>query len=165
MNLSSHLETVRNEVIDQLQKAPSFSVMADTTADLSNIDQVSVVFRYGLDEKPYKRLPCIQVWNGKTGAGHANAIVEALTECQIDLNTLQFQSYDCATCMSGVFKGCQKILSEKFKELFPGISDIPYLSCLSHRPNTFVGDAVKEITLLQRSFRCCKCYMSFSPRG
>ena len=111
--------------------------MADTTPDVSNKDQMSIVVRYVADSAPVERLLSLTVLEDKSGDGHATEILRCLNEHGIDVEKLHFQSYDFTACMSGQYNGCHKKLNEKIQKGFPG-KVIPYIPCQAHRLNTFV---------------------------
>ena len=74
-----------------------FSVMADTTPDVSNKDQLTVSVCY-LDaaDKPTERLLQVKEVTEKTGEGLANEILTSLAECKVDKEMMRFQTYDSA---------------------------------------------------------------------
>ena len=55
------------DMIHELDEAPAFSVMADTTPDSSDKDQLSIIVRYFIDDKPVERLLCLQCMPQKIG--------------------------------------------------------------------------------------------------
>ena len=97
-------EDVSNRVVAQIHNAKMFSVIADTTPDVSHVDQLSVVARYvDKDGNPQERLVDIKEIHDKTGEGHAQGILSSLNEKSIDTDNTVFQSYDYTSSMSGVF--------------------------------------------------------------
>lgn len=144
-------DAVRCRMIKELEEAPAFSVMADTTPDTSNKDQMSVVVRYVVDDKPVEHLLSLTVLEDKSGDGHATEILRTLNKYNVDIRKLYFQSYDFAACMSGMYNGCQKKLNDKVKEDFPQ-KEIPYIPCQAHRLNTFVERSCKASTLVSSMF-------------
>lgn len=144
-------DAVRYRMIKELEEAPAFSVMADTTPDTSNNDQISIVVRYVTDDKPVERLLSLTVLRDKSGDGHATEILRSLNEHNVDVRKLYFQSYDFAACMSGVYNGCQKKLNDKIKKDFPQ-QEIPYIPCQAHRLNTFVERSCKASALVSSMF-------------
>ena len=80
-------DAVPDRVVKELEEAPAFSVMADTTPDVSNKDQISIVVRYVADNTPVDRLLSLTVLEDKSGEEHA-------TEISISVEKLYFQSYD-----------------------------------------------------------------------
>ena len=145
-------DAVRTRIIRELEEVPALSVMADTTPDTSNKDQLSIIVRYVVNAKPVERLLCLRILNDKSGEGHATEILKALNEYNIESQKLLFQSYDFAACMSGKYKGCQKVLSEKIQEDFPHKKEITYIPCQAHRLNTFVERSCEASSLVSSMF-------------
>ncbi|CAB4028662.1 zinc finger MYM-type 1-like, partial [Paramuricea clavata] len=124
---------VSDRVVAQINEATMFSVIADTTPDVSHVDQLSVVARYvDKDGIPQERLVDIRELHYKTGEGHAQEIIFSLNAKSVDTNGIVFQSYDYTSSMSGVFKGCQAKMKEHLER------EVPYFPCLAHRFNTTV---------------------------
>ena len=85
-------DAVRHCIIHELDEAPAFSVMADTTPDSSIKDHLSIIVRYVIDDKPVERLLCLRMLEDKSGEGQATQILKALNEYGVDLQKLYFQS-------------------------------------------------------------------------
>lgn len=118
-------------LIDKELDAASFTaVIADTTPDVSNDDQLTVAVRY-VNEKgtPCERLLETKKVHDKSGAGLAKAILDAAQERKIKTDTIRFQTYDSASAMSGRYKGAQQVLSELLER------PIIYTACLPHGSN------------------------------
>eukprot|EP00795_Rhopilema_esculentum_P017915 gene17915-biopygen715 len=90
-------DAVRHRMVKELEEVSAFSVMADTTPDTSNKDQMAIVVRYVVNAKPVERLLCLRILKDKSGEGHAAEILKALNECSVDPQKLVFQSYDFAS--------------------------------------------------------------------
>ena len=115
-------EDVTRRVTAEINQAGMFSVIADTTPDVSHVDQLSVVARYvNAEGNPQERLVDIKVIHDKTGDGHAQGIISSLNEKCLDTADVVFQSYDYSSSMSGIYKGCQAKLKEYLGK------EVPYL--------------------------------------
>jgi hypothetical protein len=126
-------EDVTHRVSAEINQAGMFSIIADTTPDVSHVDQLSVVTRYvNAERNPQERLVDIKVIHDKTGDGHAQGIISSLNEKCLDTADVVFQSYDYTSSMSGFYKGCQPKLKEYLGK------EVPYFPCLAHRVNTTV---------------------------
>ncbi len=126
-------EDVTRRVTAEINQAGMFSIIADTTPDVSHVDQLSVVARYvNAEGNPQERLVDIKVIHDKTGDGHAQGIISSLNEKCLDTADVVFQSYDYTSSMSGIYKGCQAKLKEYLGR------EVPYFPCLAHRVNTTV---------------------------
>jgi len=85
--------------VDEVTHSNVFSVMAETTQDVSQRDQLSVAVRYvGF---PVERLLSIAEADNKSGSGLADSVLETLSDAGLDASNLAFQSYDFASAMSG----------------------------------------------------------------
>ena len=98
---------------EEINSALFIGVIADTTPDVSNDDQLTVAIRYVNKEgTPCERLLETKKVVDKSGAGLAKVILEAIQERKINTDTIRFQTYDSASAMSGKYKGAQQVLSE-----------------------------------------------------
>jgi hypothetical protein len=135
-------EDVSNRVNAQIHHAKMFSVIADTTPDVSHVDQLSVVGRY-VDKD---RLIDIKEIHDQTGEGHAQGILSSLNEKSIDTDNTVFQSYDYTSSMSGVFKRCQARMKEHLGR------DVPYFPCLANRLNNTVEHSCEASVAVCKMF-------------
>ncbi|XP_029342231.1 zinc finger MYM-type protein 1-like [Acyrthosiphon pisum] len=151
------LET-KKQIVNEVNAAKMYSVMADTTPDLSNRDQMSVCVRYvDSSGKVLERLLELLEVTDKTGKGTAQNICEVLTKNCLDLERIAFQSYDYASSMSGKFQGAQAMLSELVGY------HIPYIPCQAHRLNTFVEHSCEaSIIVCDLFFTLESLYVFFS---
>ncbi|XP_065068151.1 uncharacterized protein LOC135693547 [Rhopilema esculentum] len=154
-------DAVRHRMVKELEEVSAFSVMADTTPDTSNKDQMAIVVRYVVNAKPVERLLCLRILKDKSGEGHAAEILKALNECSVDPQKLVFQSYDFASCMSGKYKGCQRVLSDKIQEDFPHKKEILYIPCQAHRLSTYVERSSKASSLVSSMFDILQSLYTF----
>ncbi|KAL4090905.1 hypothetical protein QTP88_025663 [Uroleucon formosanum] len=115
-----------------------FSVLADTTPDVTLKDQLSVFLRY-VDQggSPNERLFDVIEVTDKTGYGLAKSIYDTLIKHKLKTGNVAFQSYDYASSMSGVNKGAQRYFSELVGHT------VPYIPCQAHRLNTFLEHGCK----------------------
>ena len=66
----------RNRVIPDINNALAFSMMADTTTDASNKDQLSAVIGYVIKQEPVERLLRLPTLSDKIGGGHATVMLK-----------------------------------------------------------------------------------------
>lgn len=141
--LASH---VQKDIISELQSAPFFSVIFDTTQDVSKVDQLSKVYRYVKIEndefgKPRELNICetfssfIEVRN-QTAEGLADEIFLTLESKGLNLSKCRGQGYDGASVMSGAYNDVQK----RIKEKAPHAS---FVHCAAHNLNLVLKDAVE----------------------
>lgn len=130
-------ETLKN-IVEEVSTSDTFSVLADTTPDVSLKDQLSVCLRY-VDQRglPNERLLDVVEVTDKTGYSLAKSIYDTLIKHKLKTGNVAFQSYDCASSMSGVNKGAQRCFSELVGHT------VPYIPCQAHRLNTFLEHCCK----------------------
>ena len=84
---------VQNEIIEELKEAGFYSVITDTTQDLSKMDQMSQIFRYVVIHK--------DVYD-HSDAGLTDKTFEIIEEKGLSVKMCRGQGYDGAAVMSGV---------------------------------------------------------------
>jgi hypothetical protein len=129
---------IQSKIVSNVRKSVFYSVLADETTDISQIEQFSLCVRY-VDEELFKIredfLAFVPVYD-VTGQGLANTLMSSLTSLGLDLNNLRGQGYDGASAMSGQFRGVQAFISEK-------VPSAIYTHCSSHSLNLCLSDASK----------------------
>ncbi|KAL4141563.1 hypothetical protein QTP88_004184 [Uroleucon formosanum] len=133
-----------NKVVSKVNAAKCFSILADETADISGIEQVSLCVRYielntlTLTEEFLQFVPTSDM----TGKGIANLILESLKQFGVDTKYLRGQGYDGAAAMSGKYNGVQAHI----REIYPNAI---YVHCSAHSLNLGVSKScsVPEIPL------------------
>ncbi|CAG9830216.1 unnamed protein product [Diabrotica balteata] len=138
---------VRSLIIEEIKECLFFSIMADTTPDLSHKDILSLVIRYA-DNKGniHERLIKTVEFCHKSGLGMAELLIKCLSELEIDSSKLAFQSYDFASNMSGRFNGVQKKITDIVEH------NVPYIPCQDHRTNTVLEHACNVSALIRNFF-------------
>nr|CAH7760531.1 unnamed protein product [Callosobruchus chinensis] len=138
-----------NTLIKKVNASRSFSILADETADISGVEQLSLCVRYVDNETPNIREDFVQFVpvHDVTGKGLANSIMEEYREIPGNgINSLYMvgQGYDGAAAMSGQFQGVQQHIREK--------NDLAiYVHCASHSLNLAISDAC-EISSIRNCF-------------
>jgi len=123
-----------NKVVSRVNAAKCFSILADETADISGVEQVSLCVRYinsntlKLTEEFLQFVPT----NDMTGKGIANLILENLQKFGINTQYLRGQGYDGAAAMAGKFNGVQAHINE----IHPNAL---YVHCSAHSLNLAVS--------------------------
>ena len=146
----------------ELDTAFFTAVIADTTPDVSNDDQLTVAVRYVNEEgTPRERLVETKKVTDKTGAGLAKAVLESFQERKINTDSIRFQTYDSASAMSGKYNGAQKGLSELLDRT------IIYTPCLPHGSNLAVehgSNASKIVSFMYDTLEALYVYFSASTK-
>ena len=80
-------------IVDEVKFSCYFSLLVDSTPDLSHNDQLSAVFRYLKDEQPIERFLTILEMKGHTGQEMANQVLHHLCEvCRLNFSKCKGQS-------------------------------------------------------------------------
>lgn len=148
-------DKVKSCLISKVKKAPFFSVMMDTTQDLSKKDQLSQVVRYVEILKNEKDEPIgLEIKESFLGfsevhdhsaAGLSSKIVQFIEDSGLSFDKCRGQGYDGAAVMSGVYGGVQALIKEKQPKA-------TYIHCAAHNLNLVIGDAVKCCMEIQSYF-------------
>lgn len=131
------IEVLSNEakklIINEIKGSSFFSIMADTTPDISHKDRLAVCVRYVNSKgQAIERLLEIAEAKDKTGLGTATEIIDILAKNSLCTDNLAFQSYDFASNMSGSINGTQAKVTELVGH------NVHYIPCQAHRLNTFI---------------------------
>jgi len=121
--LADHVKT---KIVTEIKLAKYFSIIVDSTPDVSNVDQLTFVVRYvATDGSPNECFLTFIPNCGHTGEDMEKAVVSTLETLDININDCRRQSYDNAYIMSGCYKGLQN----RIKELNPLAHYVP---CAGH---------------------------------
>lgn len=155
-------ELIQSDIIKKISKSNYFSVLADETTDIAQIEQFSICIRYFEEELVVLRedfLTFVPV-HDVTGLGLATVLLNALKELGLDLDKLRGQGYDGAATMSGNFRGVQAIVKKSYPKAL-------YTHCVSHSLNLCLSDAAKT-QAIRNSFSiisdCCGFFHSSAKR-
>ncbi|GBM31565.1 hypothetical protein AVEN_11740-1 [Araneus ventricosus] len=121
---------IQSQIVRNVRKSIFYSVLADETTDISQIEQFSLCVRY-FEDQSYKIkedfVTFVPVYD-VTGAGLANTVLETLSILGLDLKKMRGQGYDGAATMRGQLRGVQDSIKEKLPQLL-------YTHCSSHSLN------------------------------
>ncbi|CAH0560643.1 unnamed protein product [Brassicogethes aeneus] len=131
---------VKNNIITELQVAKYFSIIVDSTTDISHIDQLTVIIRYVLPNgHPVERFLGFVEIISHTAESLSNVLQTKLSDLNININYCRGQSYDNASNMSGKYNGLQAKIKEK-------TNNAHFVPCSSHSLN-LVGNSAAESCL------------------
>ncbi|XP_023311929.1 zinc finger MYM-type protein 1-like [Anoplophora glabripennis] len=135
------IELMANKILtqikDEIKISKYYSMIVDSTPDISHIDQLTLVIRYvKADGTPVERFLKFIAHVGHKSQDMADAIIKTLDMFEINILDCRGQSYDNAANMSGIYNGLQA----KIKELCP-LAD--YIPCSAHSLN-LVGECAAE---------------------
>ncbi|XP_022834878.1 zinc finger MYM-type protein 1-like [Spodoptera litura] len=128
---------VLTQIKDEIKISKYYSMIVDSTPDISHIDQLTLVIRYvKADGTPVERFLKFIAHVGHKSQDMADAIIKTLDMFEINILDCRGQSYDNAANMSGIYNGLQA----KIKEL---CSLADYIPCSAHSLN-LVGECAAE---------------------
>jgi len=135
--------------------APFYSIIIDTTQDISKKDQLSEVYRYIKINKNEKYEPIyIEIEkvflrfsevNDHTAAGLSSKILQLIKNNNMDLSHCRGQGYDGASVMSGKHGGVQTLIRQKQPNAL-------YVHCAAHNLNLAINNIVKCSTEVELFF-------------
>lgn len=129
-------DLIKSKIVENVNAAECFSVLADETTDIGRIEQMSVCVRYydkkerTIREDFLEFTPAIDL----SGKGLATLIVECLQKNNINCKFLVGQGYDGASAMSGYLHGAQEYIKKEFPMAL-------YVHCSAHSLNLALANA------------------------
>lgn len=155
---------LKTTLISKIKMAPFYSIIIDTTQDISKNDQLSEVYRYIKINKNEKSEPISieieEVFLGfsevtdHTAAGLSSKILQLLKNNNMDLSHCRGQGYDGASVMSGKHGGVQTLIRQKQPNAL-------YVHCATHNLNLAINDIVKCSTEVELFFSNLEDIYSF----
>ncbi|KAF2902652.1 hypothetical protein ILUMI_03537 [Ignelater luminosus] len=105
---------VTTTIMDQLQKAKFFSFSVDSTSDITNVDQLSLIVRFVQDNaEPVDRFLCFLPNTGHKAKDMLLTVMDTFKTLNINIGNCRGQFYDNASNMSGQYNGLQARIKEK----------------------------------------------------
>ncbi|XP_051788408.1 zinc finger MYM-type protein 1-like [Erpetoichthys calabaricus] len=123
---------VRQHIIGQIKKAKYYSIIFNSTPDISHKDQTSQVLRYIVIEN--QEVQVVESFidfietKDKTAEGISKMILSKLEADGLDISNCRGQAYDNAAVMAGRHSGVQ----QRIKEINPKVEFVP---CSNHSLN------------------------------
>ena len=137
-------DEIRKKIVEKINKAYYFSVLANETSDIEKKEQFSICVRYISTENTKGLLRedflGFEVAKDLSGQSLAMLLMQMLTRLGLNLNAMAGQGYDGAANMSGRFRGVQAIVKESYPTAL-------YTRSSSHRLNLVISQACGEKTL------------------
>ncbi|XP_069582652.1 zinc finger MYM-type protein 1-like [Ranitomeya imitator] len=123
---------VRSKVVEQVKIAKYFSMIFDSTPDISHKDQMCQVLRYvminGKEVKVVESFVDFIEIKGKTSESISTVILQQLEKYGIDIQNCRGQAYDNAAVMAGQHTGVQRRIKEINKKA-------EFVACTNHSLN------------------------------
>ncbi|KAL4142041.1 hypothetical protein QTP88_004573 [Uroleucon formosanum] len=127
-------DMVRTNILKQVNKSGQFAVIIDTTTDVSNQEQFTVILRYIDEGKPQERLVALETAADSTGLGMFKMFCSITEKHNIKWKTQMIaQTYDGAASMQGKYSGLKtRIQAENLQAMFTW--------CFAHKLNLVIVD-------------------------
>ncbi len=135
---------ILRHVVDEVNEAGFFSVLADETTDVAGHEQLTVVIRYVFENNIREQFICFARADDLTGEGLAHQIMSILRQSGINCSKMIGQGYDGASSMSGVARGVQAII----RQSHPAAC---YVHCAAHALNLTISKA-SEVQAIRNAF-------------
>lgn len=158
------VQKVENALVNEIVTAPFYSILFDTTQDISKTDQLCELYRYCIIEKDENGTPKTLVIKesflgfhevkDQTALAMSKQIIKSINDKSISLNKCRGQGYDGANTMKGTYGGVQKLI----RDIEP---NAVYVHCAAHNLNLVVNDAVKEVIEIQTLFETVQQIYNF----
>lgn len=155
---------LENHLLDRIRASPFFTIIMDTTQDISKVDQLSIIVRYAVISRSENGQPIDievrEVFLGfhavtrHSAADLVNQVTTLFSEKGLDFKKCVGQGYDGASVMSGAYNGVQK----QVKDIQPNAE---YVHCASHNFNLVVNDAVGGSVEIQKFFATIQDLFNF----
>lgn len=128
-------ETIRTKILAEVKKSELFSVIIDTTTDVSNQEQFSFILRYVNDNGVIEeRLAALETAVDGTGLGLFQAFKNITDKYNINWREdLCAQSYDGAAAMQGEYSGLRTLIQKENPRAL-------YIWCFAHQLNLVIVD-------------------------
>lgn len=138
-------KTVINTILEEVRDSKYFSIIVDSTPDISHTDQLSIILRYVQKSGEVKERFLEFLENcGHKGEQLADAVFKFLNDHGLDIQNCRGQSFDNASNMSGAYSGLQARLKQVNPLIF-------YVPCSAHSLN-LVGSSAAECCKLSKDF-------------
>ncbi|XP_067130995.1 LOW QUALITY PROTEIN: zinc finger MYM-type protein 1-like [Centruroides vittatus] len=139
---------VRNKIINNIKRAKYFSIIIDSTPDISHKEQVCQIIRYVKIENEMvtieERFVDFVLSKCKTGQGLANEVLDKLKSDGLDFKNIRGQGYDNGANMAGILNGMQAHIAR--------LNDLAkFVPCAAHSLN-LIGVHAASITVEMVSF-------------
>lgn len=138
---------IKNIISDQVKEAKSFSVMMDTTMDLSSFDQCSIVLRYVIHDEVCERVIGLKHVVSTSGQALFDTLHNTLSELNLPIENCVANAFDGAANMCGQYNG----VSAKLSEI---IANHVHTWCYAHVLNLVLSDTTQCLTVCVSFFSC-----------
>jgi len=140
--ISTMAQEVKLKIIKFIKNSKYFSVIMDTTPDISHCEQLSIIIRIvHIDLENESSCSEIKEYfmdfvhiNSTTGMDLSNILIEKLKEYGLDINNCRGQAYDNGANMAGLYKGLRAHILNQNPRAF-------FVPCAAHSLHLCLKDA------------------------
>jgi len=142
---------LRKNICEEIKKTQCFSIIVDSTQDITKIDQVSVILRYIVVNYNEHNVQIKESFLGfyalmnHSARSHFNLILNILKKYNLNITKCRGQGYDGASVMSGAKSGVQKRISDV-------VPSSLYVHCTAHTLNLVIIANVAKSSLKISTF-------------
>ncbi|XP_022168749.1 uncharacterized protein LOC111032655, partial [Myzus persicae] len=148
-------DTVIDKIVSEIKERKYFSLIVDSTPDVTTRDQLTVAVRYISNEgSPVERFLGFIPSVGHKGSEMEQALLKKFCELNIDLKFCRGQSYDNASNMSGVYNGLQTRIKNYSSTAF-------FVPCSAHSLNLIGSNAADTTQEGTTFFFICQAIYNF----
>lgn len=155
------IEVVSDKIKSEIQECSFVSIQVDETLDVSCKSQLSIIFRYCVQDRIEERfVGFYDVSSDKSGAGLAGIIRTVLEEWNIDKNKVISQTYNGCLVMAGQQTGVQNIV----KQFCPHAI---FIHCYAHQLNLVLlygSKTIKQVCLFISDLTAFHSFFSKSSK-
>lgn len=131
-------QSIQNCIVNEIKESKKFSIMIDSTQDISVLDQLAICVRYIYNGIVQERLLRLIVCSNSSGIAHFNLLEKELLKLNLSLNDVIACSFDGASNMKGIYNGLQA-------HLINHNSNIIYTHCKCHVLNIVMTECTTNI--------------------
>jgi len=143
--LSLMANDVVRQIVSETKTSAFFGVITDETTDISTKEQVSICFRYIVDDlTPREAFIGLYEVASTSGESLCKVVLDVLRRCDLPVQLLRAQCSDGASNMSGAYRGVQS----RLKEIHPLAV---YVHCYAHSLNLVLQEAAREVPVFRDS--------------
>lgn len=147
-------EVLRDMIVSEVNDCNAFSLLADETADIAGVEQLSIGVRY-VDKNNVVKEEFLGFTELKSMSAQSisDAILKYARECGLNLEKLVGLGFDGCSTMAGKENGVQKLI----RNVYPKAT---FFHCSSHRLNLVVNDP-NSVPQIQNSIGVIKEVINF----
>lgn len=130
-------DKIKNVIINEIKIAKYFSIIIDSTPDISHCDQLTFIIRYVFDGEVKERFVGFRRIERHTADYLEEMVLSYLKQLDLNIENCCGQSYDNAANMSGKYNGLQA----RIRTISPTAIYVP---CMSHSLNLVLNFACEK---------------------